>query len=1005
MMDNKLIEVQEKKLNIFQRIRMSLFKRQQFTMQKYIKAPDYIKEDDEVIDRIIDNPYNEENLLQIPEKKLMERLINRKVYIDIFSLEKQIEFIEKNPQLADQFGQRQTNELIDKMIQMNKMDLIGCLNYFQQTHYLKYLKENDTLNIIPDIIKYLDKGIRNELVSQKNSLFDFLEKNQQYEYLAQNKSFLKNIDVDMQLKYIQENPEYIEYASDETLKKYILQDKNNLKKTSREFQLKTLAEHPNALEYASDEVKENIYNRPQNTHEAEVIFNMLKDDIRNSKYLDITNPQYYSSVFENIQNQDINTIKNMFLYSKVLGAKGTLLTSNNVLHGSNGEDVNGIDYYENFQVDIIQRLNTEQISELIKIDSNYILPYLIGAEKLYVVLKDEDKNKSRAKCKEVLINIYGEDKYTNLSQSIDIIYYMIDKKNEDLFKASNLDYAVGSGKNEAFKKLRNVEDVPMDQFRIIFNKEIIESNSPEEIQAYLEKYRNGQPNREDFKRLLENAYGSHVKKILDARPDLDVHSINSLEIFDKRIIDNFGEPFVNDLISYNIRDFSGFLDVVKDENRLSNFKTYYNVLSKIMGKNVETMQRAISEFCYVEELLKNARNVELTDKQYSNLISVLCSPNNRHNINTLQELQNYEEIAYNIDKEELQKIESAIRNNKIYTDIEPLKKFISERFLGIDYYIAKGYILQRQQYRGRNYGDNFQYLTDLFDITTEKTRESIYDESELKVLETMDFIEKANSGSNVEFEQLLELANKLIEQQGIRNPIAIYGAIDKMKEHQMEILNESFLTVDKMEEACKQEEGKENPLITKTIIKGGITEYSLEGLDFAFLSHDPYGMPLKDILQYDGQLGNNALSTRMKTSRSVKDKFHGAISGGYALGYTHVEKNGLIAYSGEDAGTNHANKLIRGTAGRTKLKNRIDSKGSNEVAFYRRTRDHKLRLNDSNDFGGKKIPDILITFQKNMGFNQEEYEILKKYNIPVVYINTSRYREEALPKEKNEGER
>ena len=1002
-MDNELIEVQEKKLNIFQRIRMSLFKRQQFTMEKYIKAPDYIKEDDEVIDIIIRRNYlNGENLLQIPEKKLMERLMNNEIDIDILSLEKQIEFIEKNPQLAEQFGVRQANELIDAMIQLKKKDLISLLGYFQQTKYLKYLKENGTLNIIPDIIKYLSKGIRQQLVNQNSSLFGFLEEEQQHEYLEQNKSFLKNIDADMQLKYIQGNPEYIEYASDEALDKFILQDRDNLKKTRREFQIKTIAEHPNALEYASDEVKENIYNKPQNTSEAEIIFNLLKSDIRNSKYLDITNPQYYSSVFENIQNQDINTIKNMFLYSKILGAKGTLLNSNNVLHGTNSENVNGIDYYENFQIDIIKSLNAEQISELIKVDSNYILPYLTGTDYYHVVLNDKEKENSRARCKEVFINLFGEDKYASISQSIDIIYDMQDKKNESLKDSSKLNYATGSGKNEAFNKLRKVEDVPMDQFRIIFNKEIIENNTPEEIQAYLEKYRNGQPNSEEFKKLLENAYGSHVRKILDARPDFDVHSINSLEVFDKRIIDNFGEPFVNDLISYNIRDFSGFLDVVKDENRLSNFKTYYNVISKIMGKNVETMQRAISEFCYFEELLESANNVELTDKQYSNLISVLCSTNNRYNINTLQKLQNYEEIAYKMDKEELLKIEDTIRNMEMYKDIEPLKKFISERFLGIDYYIGQMMKMQTPQYRGRNYGDNFQYLTDLFDITTERTRKSVYDEAELKVLETMEFIKKTFSGSDVMLEQLFELANKLMEQQGIRNPIAVYSAIDKMKEHQIEILNESFLTVEKMEEACKQEEGKENPLITKTVREDGITEYSLEGLDFAFLSHDPYGMPLKDILKYDGQLGNSALCTRMRTSRSTKNI---SISGQYALGYTHVETNGLIAYSSADAGTNHANKLIRGTALRRKLKNRIDSNGGNEVAFYRRTRDHDLRLNDSNNFGGKRIPDILIAYQRNISLNQEELEIMKKYNIPIVYINSSIYREEALPKEKNEGER
>lgn len=195
----------------------------------------------------------------------------------------------------------------------------------------------------------------------------------------------------------------------------------------------------------------------------------------------------------------------------------------------------------------------------------------------------------------------------------------------NLKKSGARAYKLGVKNNDEISQMRSVEEIPMNQFKIIFNKNIIENNSIETINKYFEKYRLGQDNSEELKVLLEKAYGPHAREILEARSELDVHSLNSLEVFDRRIMENFGEAFVHDLISYNIRDFSGFLEVIKDENKLLNFKTYYKVLTNIMGNNVETMQKAFSEFIYNEELLENVNDVELTDKQYSNLISVLCS--------------------------------------------------------------------------------------------------------------------------------------------------------------------------------------------------------------------------------------------------------------------------------------------------------------------------------------------------------------------------------------------
>ena len=136
----------------------------------------------------------------------------------------------------------------------------------------------------------------------------------------------------------------------------------------------------------------------------------------------------------------------------------------------------------------------------------------------------------------------------------------------------------------------------------------------------------------------------------------------------------------------------------------------------------------------------------------------------------------------------------------------------------------------------------------------------------------------------------------------------------------------------------------------------------------------------------------------------------------HGLGYAHVEENGLIAYSNADANTNHANKLVRGTARKTKLKNKIDIRfdgqaiSSNEVAFYRRTRDHSLREDENKTYGGKRILDMFVTEVENPYLSEEDKEIMRQHNIPIIYINVEKYKlldreENNLQEEKNEGER
>ena len=1002
-MDNLPVKAKDKKLNIFQRIRLEIFKRRKFTIDRYINAPEFIKEDDTLIDYFYASIYGKEdlsqNILQIPDSKLEELLINRRIDLKAFSKDKQIEFVKKHPELIPNDTQ-EAFILIDKIIQNKEYSVISLFSK-HQSEYLNYLKEKGTLNEnLPNILKHLHKDIIDVLISKKGDLISYLDQDQQVKYVEKDIKYLKFTDEKVQSKFIEQNEEYIKFVSQDMQNRLVQDDINNFKKTSIEFQLKMLAYKPKLYDYSSTEVQEKIWN----TFDYELVNNarcsLLKKDIGKSKFFSGKgiNKEGYISIFDKVENEDIETIKILFLHSKLMSAKGKLIPNYVVLHGISEAGVLGMDDYSNSQINIIKRLDDNQIEELITIDSNYILPYLAGNRKGlgtiqegFYVLDEEETKYSKMKCQKLFEDIYGNEKFYGIEECINAIYDLQNIENQRLKNATML---IGTGismespiAQKKLEMLRSLENVPLNQFKILFNQAIINNNPEEIIKQYFSKMSLGEDNSEEFRSMIENAYGPRARAILESRPELNVHNINSLEVFDSRIVDNFGEAFVHDAISYNLRDFSGFLDIIKDENKLESFKTYYNVLTSVMGHNVETMQKAISEYIYNEEILENVKEIELTEKQYDNLISVLCSKDNRYDIKTLQDLQNFDEIANKKIREQLTSVQTA----------EEIKKIISERILGLDYEVQASYELGNdkreslnEQLGVRNYGETINHILTLYNISTEIGRESIYTEEQLEILQVMNFIHEEKDPV-----KLKQLAEELMSQRGIKNPVITYDTINKIKEHQIELFNESLLSADSMEELVKREERKDNPLITKSI-QDGVTKYSLEGIEFRFLIHDTGN--IQNARQYEGQLGNSAICCRLITDKNI-----GGNLGRH--GFTRVDKiGGVITYYSGDGGTTHLPKMIKNTG---KINRKIGEDlipRGNEVAIYRRNRNHDDISNDN--MGGRCIQDVYITYSDDdiSEYSEEFKQYLRENNIPVVYINKEKY-EELQKKQEHEDDK
>ena len=278
-----------------------------------------------------------------------------------------------------------------------------------------------------------------------------------------------------------------------------------------------------------------------------------------------------------------------------------------------------------------------------------------------------------------------------------------------------------------------LDEHPLEEIKILFNDKILKSCSPEMINSYYNKLAKNEDITDDFKKIIQKTYGDKALDVLESRPSLNVHSINSLEVFDERIMNNFGEAFVHNCLTYNINDFQEFLEIIKDQEKLEVFKSYYDILCEVYGRNVETMQRSITEFSFNKELLQNVNGLDLSPSQVENLTNVLASEKNMLNINTLEELDDFN-IKANEDLKTLLMWykDSGIKGH----DSVMFRTLITSNLFGMNYDSKTPY------------GETVRRLVSLYNFNDQEG----YSSEEIKIMNILNFINKeANEDKIIEF--------------------------------------------------------------------------------------------------------------------------------------------------------------------------------------------------------------------------------------------------------------
>ena len=781
------ISTDVKEMSIFKKIRLKLFikrfKVSDNMMKKYNEAPDYIKNNPDVIDTIIDGIIEERITLhdatECPRVLLLKKLCkceNREVdYIfKNLLLEQKIEMIKCENELLTKLSDRQKCDIFIQAIQEEKYKYIEILKLgeYREQYALKLLKESwkdSFIENLQKILRYLSKDTIKKIIFKKNELINSLSYQQQKEYAEKYVGrglSLRYFDQKIQKEYMKQHPDSFSDMSEELQIMYATQDKLNISRMDELSQIK-----------------------------------MLQMDFKNIRYFD--SKELPKNIKKYIGDMDFDTIKNIIVHTKLLDAVGCLCDV--TFHFENFFVGNKVTYEQS----VLNELSLDDIEELVKIDNNYALSYVSP-----FIRGGGFDDESVQRCKILFERMYGREKLDIFSKSIENIF----------------------SRSREWMEKKDTEEIPLAELKILFNSEIMAKGDVNIILDYFKKRENFQDGQEEFREIINEVYGKKALEILEYRSNLNVYNINSLEIFDSRILDNFSTEFVNDLISYNISGFSAFLDTIKNKDKLDNFIMYYDILAEIMGKNVETMQKAFNEFDYVEELLNDVKGKDLTEKQYYDLISVLCSNENKCNINNLEDLDNYEQLANEYLRNRLKQTKDSMKYSEI----------ILEEILGIT-------------------GRDAEYFTNLFDLSTDELKRSICTESEICLLNTLNFL----TNNVTDIEVLRDFANSAMNTQGLRNPIALYTGMRKIRERQMEIFNSNFLTKEQMDiEISKLDGTEKDPPIYKYTDKNGIEHYCLNGIPFSCLTTRisfsgkkiAESEAIKRFLEYDGQRGASTVS-------------------------------------------------------------------------------------------------------------------------------------------------
>ena len=953
-MANEMIK--KPKLNFFQRIRKSFLVRR-ITFKKYEKAPDYLKEDEDVIQALL---YRDTNN------------INR------FSSERRIEFVEKYDLLFPNLPLSNQNELLEA-----RPDFIMKFGEENAKKYLisKLGTSYDRANYYK-FIKYMPEDFQIKMLTEKVECGDYKQNwSGQYEKVSINPNvFSSNLDsftpeaVEKAVILLVEKAKKSDIKGEWKQKQASVPLLSNMKINNLpiETQLKIVLLDNTFLDRMSDEAAEKyVGDNP-----------LLLKKLSTKKQIAFikNNPKLFSSL-DWLEKQDLLRMDNQL--QSLIPDKDRLKMTNFC--------------YDSRLINDPEAVKQYIINSPVKIE-DYRLADITDT------VRDKETLMEVARFEPGVLNTYGGGSDFKKSRKVEHV--------TELFK-----YSLGSYPNEqivrALNNLKNtyinIRDSKSQNMllpniaKVVLNKDIMAKADPTIISKYIYN-----PNMEDLRTILVSTYGEHVGKILDESPQMELNNIPTLDIFNPIVYEKFGEITIHNMLSYRTNGALVLGELVRNPHKMEKFEMLSRITDSYFENTATDFDKKLLMYKKIEKILLASREEDFTEERKEKLIQAINDKYMSYDDNEIS----------SIPLETLEDLDNYITNrNRIYDDFmmktnssDEIKNMISKKFFGIE----KGNGFDSRFDPNVITLDNMLYYYNIETfIQDERTQDSeLFTSDELDMLELATIISKINDP-----DVLREIYKTLSSRNDIIKPIEFSEMKKKIPLQYSRELLSTLLTPEKARERAQS--GEQGISIENT--EDGHEIIKLHGADFRILMHttginnSQLSLPRKanqvDIWN-EFESGCSTISASLIEAEMLKAC---TVDGNLMLGFSNVPEKQIIGMSHHDAhvshGTrllnpvfenygakfNYSDELMRKTAAQiTGQETKDPTHEYNEVAMYRRM--IEMDKYKEGTFGGRVMPDYIVVYGKATAAAKYAAKRFGKdgKSIPIIEIDTEVYRDQSF---------
>ena len=774
---------------------MSLFKEMK-SRQIQRKANSFIESLKKKSEKEIEQAYLDNKEFENNEIVLSYLFFNHVNLIRILPIDFQISRINSNLSMFNYGSEEARKQLVSSWVSENKLFMNALVVGFSDEEYNEYLKlyfnqpDDIALLYMEDLKKVITALSNSDLKKTEELLNKIKDKitDRQWEYVIEvNPSFIKYASEEVQNKY-SDDERYTSYLSGSARNKYISSQVEKIKSDISlldnmdvDVQREYVKEHPYMINFLSESV----------------LINVLKYDSELLKYANFSlnknkedkTQEVVCGILENIETKSNKELVNILVSKCLLNAKGKIYRFD--------PNSNDISYqYTKRIIKLFQKLTINQIITLVMIDVNYILPYVIPVYNSSASREEKEKIviDCNSRCLNVFKEYFNDELYSKYYKLINKIY------NEYLSNIDKYDYSTD---------YRCIFEL----LKILFNKKIIEKNNFEKVSLFIGTsimYKDGKNDtaKKACIKLLNDILSTAYDTTVDN--NREIYNINSLELFDKKL-SFISKELLNDFSKYNFVNISNLLLIIKSDNVYELFKLYYQIIVYIYGENKESLYRAIENFNYYKDILKDTYNQDLNSEELDNLSILLTTFNNPNKIRKRSELANYSIIQFKKLVSEL----SSVKDENVYKNIL------------CNYLFNKGY--DDRGNTGWLEADTIISLCDMYDVECVRSltidNEKIFDKDEVDL-----FIMTKLLFSVDDFDLLLSFVENIISNKVKRNILSVSELFNKIKKFRIELINNEIVSLEEIEDLYIA-----RPDMVIKNKKDGIDIYTVVGQDFRVL--------------------------------------------------------------------------------------------------------------------------------------------------------------------------